>query len=44
MFFARKIGIEKAQGFLLGRPLHFDDAMKLLDEETAQADRFTRKL
>jgi EAL domain-containing protein (putative c-di-GMP-specific phosphodiesterase class I) len=29
----RRIGIEKAQGYFLGRPMPFDDAVKLLDRK-----------
>ena len=35
----RRIGIEKAQGYFLGRPMPFDDAVKLLDRKMPATSR-----
>jgi EAL domain-containing protein (putative c-di-GMP-specific phosphodiesterase class I) len=35
----RAIGIEKAQGYFLGRPMPFDDAAKLVNHDTLAANR-----
>ncbi len=35
----RNIGIEKAQGYFLGRPMPFDDATKLINQDMRAANR-----